>query len=108
MSEPLVTCIMNLLLDPPDKDEMKAAAVREIERENAEYRAKVERQRAKADAERREILDRQTVCFRAAFDESATKLAEEIGIEPGQVAVVLASIVAGQVLNFRCTFDDEL
>ena len=96
------------LITQSEKAEMKAAALREIQRENAEYRAKVERQRAAADAERREILDRQTVCFREAFDASTAKLADEIGITPGQVASVLASIVAGQVPNFRCTFDDEL
>lgn len=108
MNATLIPPSTTTLISPLDKAEMKAAAMREIERENAEYRAMVECQRAKADAERREILDRQTECFRAAFDESAAKLAKQIAIEPGQVAAVLASIVAGQVPHFRCTFDDEL
>lgn len=87
---------------------MKEAALREMQAEAIRRRVEIELAQQKADAERREILDRQTVCFREAFDASAAKLAEEIGIEPGQVASVLASIVANQVPNFRCTFDDDL
>lgn len=87
---------------------MKEAALREMQAEANRRDAEREREQQKKDAERRETLDRQAKCFRASFDESAENLAEEIGIEPGQVAAVLASIVSGQVPNFRCTFDDEL
>ncbi len=96
------------LITPAEKASMKEAALREMQAEAARRRMAAVIEQGKLDAERREILDRQTVCFREAFDASAKNLAEEIGIEPGQVASVLASIVAGQVPNFRCTFDDDL
>lgn len=96
------------LITPAEKASMKEAAMREMHAEATQRRLELEREQQQKDAERRQILDRQTECFRAAFDESAEKLAAEIGITPEQVAAVLASIVAGQVPNFRCTFDDEL
>lgn len=100
--------MIGTLITPAEKASMKAVAIREIQREAAERRAELERQYAAKDAERLLFVAAQTECFKEAFNESAAKLAEEIGIEPGQVASVLASIVAGQVPNFRCTFDDEL
>lgn len=100
--------MIGTLITPAEKASMKEAAIREMQAEAIRRRAELELEQQQRDAERREILDRQTECFRAAFDESAAKIAEEISIEPEQVAAVLASIVAGQVPNFRCTFDDDL
>ena len=96
------------LITPAEKASMKEAALREMQAEAARRRMAAVIEHGTLDAHRRETLDRQTECFRESFDESTAKLAKEIGIEPGQVAAVLASIVAGQVPNFRCTFDDDL
>ena len=96
------------LITPAEKASMKEAALREMQAEAARRRMAAVIEQGKLDAERREILDRQTVCFREAFEESALRLSAEIGIAPEKVQLVLASIVAGQVPHFRCTFDDEL
>ena len=96
------------LITPAEKASMKEAALREMQAEAARRRMAAVIERGKLDAERRKTLDRQAQCFRESFDASAAKLAEEIGMTPEKVALVLASIVAGQVPNFRCTFDDDL
>lgn len=86
------------------KAQIKAQILREqkehFDREMAARRANQERFKARADELQKH--------WATEFNQSVAKIAKDHGISVTTAELILASITAGEVPNFRATFYDEL